>query len=71
MGMATYLQIQTDIRQRHGRTVKTCWIAHVKELNGLTLKMSPNRISPTSRKHPCPPEWRSAIEDSMRRFGML
>jgi len=69
--MATYRQIQDDIRQRYGRTVETCWIAHVKELNGLTRRMSPNRILPTARKHPCPPKWRPVIEDSMRRFGML
>jgi hypothetical protein len=25
--MATYRQIQDDIRQRYGRTVETCWIA--------------------------------------------
>jgi hypothetical protein len=69
--MPTYRDIQDDIRQRHGRTVKTCWIAHVKELNGLNPRMSPNRISPTTRKHPCPPRLRPIIEESMRRLGML
>jgi len=29
--MATYRQIQEDISRHHGRTVKTCWIAHVNE----------------------------------------
>ena len=69
--MATYAQIQDDIRKRYGRTVKTCWIAHVKELNGLDLRAAPNRQSATSRVAPCPPEWRPVIEDSMRRLGML
>lgn len=33
--MATYREIQDDIRSKEGLVVKTCWIAHVKELNGL------------------------------------
>ena len=69
--MATYREIQEDIRRRHGRTVKTCWIAHVKELNGLNPLQAHNRISPHRREHPCPPEFRPLIEASMRRLGML
>jgi hypothetical protein len=40
--MGTYKEIQEDIHKRYGRTVKTCWIAHVKELNGLKPRSSPN-----------------------------
>jgi hypothetical protein len=69
--MATYRQIQDDIRERHGRLVKTCWIAHVKELHGLHPRVAPNRISPSERQAPCPPEWQPVIEESMRRFGMI
>jgi len=69
--MATYQDIQEDVKQRSGRSVKTCWIAHVKELNGLPLRRAPNRESPTRRVHPCP-EWaQSLIEKSMRHFGLL
>ena len=46
--MATYKQIQDDIRSIHIVVVKSCWIAHVKELNGLQLRQAPNRISPVS-----------------------
>ena len=67
--MATYAQIQKRVRADYGRTVKTCWIAHVKELNGLPVKTSPNRMSP--RKHPCPDRVRSMIEDAMQHFGMF
>lgn len=35
--MATYKQIQDDIRSTHKVVVKSCWIAHVKELNDLQL----------------------------------
>lgn len=69
--MATYKQIQDDIRNRHGRVVKPCWIAHVKDLNGLNPRIAPNRINLSTRQNPCPPEWRPVIEEAMRRFGML
>jgi hypothetical protein len=69
--MATYRQIQEDIRGRYGCTMKTCWIAHVKELNGLRPRVAPNRASKSTRQYPCPPDWRPVIEASMRRFGML
>jgi hypothetical protein len=68
--MATYKQIQDDIKTRDRRMVKTCWIADVKELNGLTPKRAPNRRT-EARKYPCPAEVRPLIEASMRRFGML
>ena len=71
MPMPTYRDIQEDIRSRHGRVVKTCWIAHVKELNGLPMKKAPNRISDAVREFPCPESIRPLIEASMRRLGML
>ncbi|GJK85990.1 hypothetical protein AF41_02066 [Citrobacter sp. MGH 55] len=43
--MATYRQIADDVKSRTGKAVKTCWIAHVKSLHGLTRGVSPNRIS--------------------------
>lgn len=69
--MATYKQIQEDVRGKHGRTVKTCWIADVKAQHGLPMRVAPNRHSPDTRVHPCPVEVRPLIEESMRRFGML
>jgi hypothetical protein len=69
--MATYREIQDDIRSREGRVVKTCWIAHVKELNGLAIRTAPNRRSTSAREYPCPPEMRLLIEASMRRLGVL
>lgn len=69
--MATYRQIQDDVQARHGRTVKTCWIADVKSSHGLTTRVAPNRESIQKRKYPCPPDVWPIIEDSMRRFGMI
>ena len=69
--MATYKDIQQDVRDTHGRVVKTCWIAHVKELNGLAVRVAPNRQIPGIRVYPCPPDVRPLIEASMRRLGAL
>jgi hypothetical protein len=69
--MATYKQIQDYVKKRHGCTVKTCWIAHVKELNGLELRTAPNRISGDKRKNPCPASKRPLIEEAMRHYGMI
>ena len=69
--MATYREIQEDVKRLHGGTVKPCWIAHVKELNGLPLRVAPNRRSKAKRMDPCPPTIRPIIEASMRRLGSL
>jgi len=69
--MVTYREIHDDVRARYDRVVKTCWIAHVKELNGFVARNAPNRRSTNSRVYPCPPDARVWIEDSMRRLGML
>lgn len=69
--MATYRQIQNDIRARYGTVVKTCWIAHVKELNGLPRRTASNRRSRNVREVLCPVSMRPAIEESFRRFGMI
>lgn len=65
--MASYRDIQTFVMQQHDIVAQSCWIAHVKELNGLPLRGK--RI--TERVKPCPPQWRAAIEEAMRHFGWL
>ncbi len=54
--MATYKQIQDYVKNTHGYTPKTCWIAHMKEICMLNPKVSPNRYSLKSRTNPCPSE---------------
>ena len=71
MTHATYAAIQEWIRRHHGLTVKTCWIAHAKELCGLAPARAHNRASPTDRKHPCPREKLAVIRDAFRHFGMI
>ena len=69
--MPTYTQIHEYVQTRYGRTVKTCWIAHVKELKGLPLRRAHNRMLGTGRANPCPDWARPMTEDAMRHFGML
>lgn len=67
--MATYADVIRDVKNRQGITVKTCWIAHVKELNGIPTKKAPNRKD--ARICPCPHSKKNIIEQSMRRLGMI
>lgn len=69
--MATYKQIRDDVKRFHGRSVKNCWIAHVKELNGLNPHPAHNRVSANSRQYPCPDKFREMIEQSMKRLGVF
>lgn len=62
----TYAAIQAHIRRLGGPAVKTCWIAHVKELNGWPVRAAWNRRSSTKREHPCPPAMRALIERAIR-----
>lgn len=67
--MATYQEIAALARQIGGRTVKTCWIAHVKSDLGLPMRTAPNRYDPNERVHPCPASARPAIVEALRRLG--
>lgn len=69
--MATYKEIQSYVKEKYGFLPKTCWIAHMKEVCGIPVKNSPNRISPDNRKKPCPPEKMEYIKDAFAYFGMI
>lgn len=69
--MATYSQIQEYVKMQYHCAVKTCWIAHVKELNGMKPRVAHNRISAQERKFPCPDEKRIMIENALKHFGDL
>lgn len=56
--MATYKDVLQDVRMHEGISVKSCWIAHVRELNGLLTREAPNRKSTRERVHRCPPSKR-------------
>ncbi len=70
--MPTYDEIRRWIKKcLHIVGVKNCHIAHVKADHGLTSRQAPNRISPTIRVVPCPPDKRSVIEAAFRHFGLI
>lgn len=66
--MSTYRDLQLLVRRTHGHVMQSCWIADVKEKNGLPLRWS--RRS-GSRVKPCPDQWRPVIEDAMRTLGWM
>ena len=49
----TYKQIEEAVRADVGRTPKSCWIADVKEREGLATRPAWNRSS-VQRANPCP-----------------
>lgn len=69
--MATYKEIQEDIRQRHHVTVKTFWIADIKRQHGQTRRIASNRLDPERAKYPCPQDKQVLIEESLKRLGDL
>ncbi len=69
--MATYKQIQRYVKEQNGFVPKSCWIAHVKEMNGLKPRVSARRYDPKVRQVPCPPDKVKPIQEAMRHFGMI
>ena len=69
--MATYKEIQGYIKDKYGFTVKTCWIADMKEQCSIPMRVAPNRIDPNSRVKPCPEEKKQAIIEAFRHFDMI
>jgi hypothetical protein len=67
--MATYKDVQWEVKLRAGFVPKTCWIAHVLELLGTKLRQAPNRIHPEERRHPCPSERRLVIIAAFYKLG--
>lgn len=60
----TYESIIAEVRRRYRVYVRTCWIAHVKELNGLPVRRAWNRKG-NNRDNPCPEKYRGYIEEVM------
>ena len=65
---ATYQEIQKWVQKHHGFVPETCWITHVKDLNGLQSRSTSNVIESID---PCPFEKRAPIAQAFRHFGML
>jgi len=70
MKMGTYKQIQDWVKQKYGFVPKTCWIAHVKHISGISIRQAYNRQG-EERVYPCPSEKIEPIRSAMKHFGMI
>jgi hypothetical protein len=67
--MATYKQIQDYVRKHHGYASETSWMAHVRDLAGVSVRSTHNRQG-NLRAKPCLPEKRKDIQRVFEYFGM-
>lgn len=68
--MTTYKEIIEHVKKNYGKTMKTCWIAHVKDSYGLTKRRALNRKG-DERAEPCPDKYWLWIEDALRYHEMI
>lgn len=69
--MAIYKDVQTYVKEKYNISIKTCWIAHMKEIYGLKPKTSPNRIDVNKRKYPCPEDKKEIILEAFREVKWI
>ncbi len=69
--MATYRDIQNWVKSNYGFNVRTCWIAHVREICGLKPRQASNRINKNKRTNPCPQEKMDSIKEALKHFKMI
>ena len=69
--MGIYERIQGYVKSKYGYSVKTCWIAHVKEMCGLKPRVASNRLNRDRRSNPCPTEKVESIREALRHLGMI
>ena len=68
--MSTHIKIQDYVKEKYTESIKTCWIAHAKELSGIKVKKAPNRIL-DERKNPCPPDKLDIIQEALKHFKLI
>ena len=66
----TYKKVQDEYHEQHGRTVKSCWIAHIKRDHNATTHRAYNR-GPGKVKYPCPPEIYPKLEKIIKKHNMI
>ncbi|MDR2178578.1 MAG: hypothetical protein LBP20_11160 [Treponema sp.] len=59
----TYKAVTEWVKKNRGYTVKTCWIADIKEQMGYPMKKAPNRKG-SDRVEPCP---RSKVNEDIQK----
>lgn len=66
----TYKRAQEVYLERHGKTVKTCWIADIKRKFGTTTHEAWNRQA-GEPSNPCPADVRDKLEPILKERGMI
>ncbi len=66
----TYKQLQDKYRRQHGRSVKSCWIAHIKRDHGKTLRRAHNR-GRGQAKYLCPPSIYPKLKSIMKQYRVI
>ena len=68
--MTTYKEIKNFILEKHGKKIKSSWIAHAKEVFGVTVKRAANRKTDV-RLWPCPKKTLPLIKEAFEHFEMI
>lgn len=69
--MAIYKQIQEYIKKTHDVSIKSCWVAHAKEICGIPTRKANNRKNVNERLYPCPDDEFQLIKATFKKFGMI
>lgn len=67
----TYRQIQNYVKKQYGKSVKTSWIAHAKELSGFTIKPSARSKKGKPRVYPCPDWALPLIQEAFEKLHLV
>ena len=69
--MGTVKNIQSYVKEHDGFVPKSCWIAHVKEMCGLSPKPAHNRKDKNIRQVPCPINKVDAIKKALQFYKLI
>jgi hypothetical protein len=62
---------QAWVKDKFGFVPKTCWIAHLKEVLSLPVRVAPNRMRVDSHSNPCPERRKAALIAAFIHFDMI
>ena len=69
--MATYKEIQKYVKEKYGFKPESCWIAHMKEVCNIPVRVASNRHSLDKREKLCPKDKQQAIKAAFKYLGVL
>lgn len=69
--MGIYDKVEIYVKEKYNCTVKPCWIAHMKEICGINVRIAHNRIDINKRTNPCPVGKQDMIREAFKHLGLL